>query len=282
MDRWDDLRYLVAVHKTGTMSGAAKLLGANVGTVSRRIERLGEELGVPPFVKTPQGWTSNPEMATLIEAAITFENQIKSALSTVGDKAEQQPVHLRINCPPVVSGLLLFPRLGELRRAMPQVRITLSQSILINTLGDHDMIITPQRPDKGRLLTRGVGKLDVALYGPAQGPTPSDWVGLSEDHDDNPAMQMAFARFGRPPMLRVDNLSLVADALRQSGLAGTVPVMVGEQMPGLRRLDPEQPPAGLSIWLCYHESRRGDRILGAVMDWVLDCFAANRRIQAGN
>ena len=52
MNNWDDLRFLVALSKTGTMTAAAKSLGTNTATVSRRIERLSETLGMPAFIKT--------------------------------------------------------------------------------------------------------------------------------------------------------------------------------------------------------------------------------------
>ena len=55
MNNWDDLRFLVALSKTGTMTAAAKSLGTNTATVSRRIERLSETLGMPAFIKTGEG-----------------------------------------------------------------------------------------------------------------------------------------------------------------------------------------------------------------------------------
>ena len=50
MKNWDDLRYLIAVHKTGSMSAAARLLDTNPATVSRRLARLGETLGCDLFI----------------------------------------------------------------------------------------------------------------------------------------------------------------------------------------------------------------------------------------
>ncbi|MGR3758148.1 MAG: LysR family transcriptional regulator [Tranquillimonas sp.] len=278
MDRWDDLRYLVAVHKTGTMSGAARLLGANVGTVSRRIERLGEILGASPFVKTPQGWTSNPDMLPLIEAAITFENEIKSAMSSGQAGLGGGPVRLRLSCPPLVSTLMLFPHLCELRQRVPNVHLSIAHSIQSSsaTLGDNDMIITPQRPDRGRLLTRGVGKIDVALYRFRGADETGGWIGLNEDLDGSQPMRLGYAHFGREPVLRVDNLSLVAEAMRASRLPGVLPVLLGDAAPELERIDPATPPEEIALWLCYHETRRGDRTLAAVMDWVLACFSSSR------
>ena len=40
METWDDLRILLAVHRSGTLSAAARELGVNQSTVSRRVARL--------------------------------------------------------------------------------------------------------------------------------------------------------------------------------------------------------------------------------------------------
>ena len=34
---WDDLRLLLAVHRSGSLSGAARILGVNQSTISRRL-----------------------------------------------------------------------------------------------------------------------------------------------------------------------------------------------------------------------------------------------------
>src|SRR5579883_1925560 len=41
---WDDARYFLAIHRTGTLSAAARRLGVNQSTVGRRLEVLEEQL----------------------------------------------------------------------------------------------------------------------------------------------------------------------------------------------------------------------------------------------
>ena len=43
--KWDDLKIVLAVSRSGTMSGAAKLLNVQHSTVSRRIKALEKKLG---------------------------------------------------------------------------------------------------------------------------------------------------------------------------------------------------------------------------------------------
>ena len=55
---WDDLRFLLAVARAGTLSGAARSLGVNHTTVSRRIQALEEHVGVRLFERLSSGWAT--------------------------------------------------------------------------------------------------------------------------------------------------------------------------------------------------------------------------------
>ena len=48
---WNDLKYMIAVHREGTLSAASKALNVNQTTVSRRLQSLESELNNPPYFK---------------------------------------------------------------------------------------------------------------------------------------------------------------------------------------------------------------------------------------
>src|SRR5438046_7714429 len=54
---WNDLRYLLAVHRGGSLAGAAKTLGVTKATASRRLAALEEALGTELVLRTPDGLT---------------------------------------------------------------------------------------------------------------------------------------------------------------------------------------------------------------------------------
>lgn len=57
MQNWDDLKYCLALDEFRTMTAAAKALGTNTATVSRRIERLTEEpASLCLLAKIASGW----------------------------------------------------------------------------------------------------------------------------------------------------------------------------------------------------------------------------------
>ena len=275
MERWDDLRYLVAVQKTGTMSGAARLLGANVGTVSRRIERLGTDLGVQPFLKTPDGWQPNPLLGGLIEAATDFENRISVELNRRNDRHLSGSISLRMGCPPLVSILFLLPGLPELRRSAPEIQLTLTQNMFNSTLGENDVIITSQLPERGRLMTRKIGSIRFGLYRPSQHPCRGEWISLLPEFEHTVPARMGNDYYQRPPVIRLENYYYIAEAMQATGLGGPLPERLAEKVGQFTRIESgntalEREP--VNLWLCYHETRRGDPAIEAVTTWVTDCL----------
>ncbi|MCA0045021.1 LysR family transcriptional regulator [Celeribacter litoreus] len=76
---WDDFRYVLAVARSGSVSGAARELGVNHATVLRRVSAIEEYLGVELFQKSVRGYEIAPEKIRLIEAA----REVEAAVSAV-------------------------------------------------------------------------------------------------------------------------------------------------------------------------------------------------------
>jgi len=54
--QWDDLRYVLALHRSGTLVGAGRLLDVNTSTVGRRIQALERDLGTRLFDRMAGGY----------------------------------------------------------------------------------------------------------------------------------------------------------------------------------------------------------------------------------
>ena len=73
---WDDLRFLLAVARTGTLSGAARRLGVNHTTVSRRIRALEERVGVRLFERLSSGWATTEAGEDMLASARRVEEEM--------------------------------------------------------------------------------------------------------------------------------------------------------------------------------------------------------------
>jgi DNA-binding transcriptional LysR family regulator len=273
VENWDDLRYLMAVHKTGSMSAAARLLSTNPATVSRRLARLSEALGYELFHKTPDGWVASEAIGPLLESVTSFEGEIESFLNANESTAGQLSGAISIGMPGSLAIGVLYPKMGRLVTEHPGIRISLHAQTYRDTLGENDLIISPLRPQQGRLIVRPIGTVHSNIYCFEDSPRDGAWIGLLRNHDPYEPMQRAMSLMGgHPPSMRVETLHDVSEAIRKTRLPGLTLRMDAMTEPGLTLYDKNSPDLETPLYLCYHETRRRDPLLQAVIDWATDAF----------
>ncbi|SFE21699.1 LysR family transcriptional regulator [Roseivivax sediminis] len=274
MDNWDDLRFLVALSKAGTMTAAAKHLGTNTATVSRRIERLSEQLGTPAFIKTTDGWRPSDAVVRLIEVAQAFDGTLQSVLNDETARHSNEPVKISIGSIPIVTSQVLIPGLQRHGSMLDGVSITFTDRVFREGLGENDLVVMYGQPDSGRIVTRKAGQLSFRLYQQKDVAISDSWAGLGEAHDAYPPMQQGFARFARAPKIRVDSFIALFSLMKMTGLPGPLPDVLAAQDPAFvpLELEPTHAPFQADFWLMFHETRRSDPAMRTVVEWIATCF----------
>lgn len=269
MVHWDDFRFILALHRYGTMTAAAASLRTNVATVSRRIERAGEQLGSPLFQKEGGSWAVTTAGRAFITVAEEFEANLLREENNLGAECEDQVTTINIAAPPVIVSTVLLPALQELVREQPKVDVILTNRTSGRGLGDADVLLRWGAPASSRLIARRIGTMSFGAYRKSTS-TSKDWAALTAEHDGSPISQLGFTLFGRPPRLRAGIFDHKVMAMRETGLAGIVPDAIRKREPWLEPL-PEHAATrtNMDIWCAYHGSRRGDATLQRVISWVI-------------
>jgi DNA-binding transcriptional LysR family regulator len=70
---WDLLRFFVALHRSGSMTAAARALGVDQTTVGRRIATLEERVGTQLFRRTLSGHVPTAAADEILETALRAE-----------------------------------------------------------------------------------------------------------------------------------------------------------------------------------------------------------------
>lgn len=73
---WDDLRYVLAIHREKTLSGAAATLGVTRTTVGRRLRDAEARLGVRLFDRSGEGFVATTAGDELAVSALRVEEEI--------------------------------------------------------------------------------------------------------------------------------------------------------------------------------------------------------------
>ena len=75
---WNNLRFLLAVVREGSLRAAARRLGVDQSTLSRRIASLERNLGTRLFDRLPSGLAPTPAGARIMDAAKRIEEEVSA------------------------------------------------------------------------------------------------------------------------------------------------------------------------------------------------------------
>jgi DNA-binding transcriptional LysR family regulator len=151
---WDHLRVFLAVARAGQVSAAARRLGLNHGTVSRRLDALEADLGTLLFERRPTGTTITQAGERLLPAAERVESEVVNATASLSVEAGRVSGTVRIGAPDGLGNLFLAAELGRLCEDHPDLVVELVPLPQVFSLSrrEADLAITLDSPAEGRLM----------------------------------------------------------------------------------------------------------------------------------
>lgn len=252
-DNWDDLRFVLAVAETGSVSAASRALGVNHATVLRRVAAFEEHHGLAVFDRTPLGYAVPRERAHLIEAAREAEAaHLAVARIAAGARAPLAGA-VRVTSTDSFCQVILPPILARLRAEAPDLRIDLLCSNAHADLSriEAEIAVRPASALPDDLTGEAVADLGFAVYAPASAPETSGWLGLS-----GPLARSRAADYMREAAAG-EALAGAADSflvLREMAAAGQgramLPCVLGEGDARLVRTGTEA--VSVPIWVASH------------------------------
>ncbi|NNJ75704.1 MAG: LysR family transcriptional regulator, partial [Anderseniella sp.] len=116
MNNWDDIRFFLAVARSGSVRGAASLLDVTHSTVLRRMSQLEAEVGARLFDKLPTGYTLTGAGDEILELAGSMESLSSQLKSRVFARDQSLSGSLSVAIPPSLATNLLMPDFAEFSR----------------------------------------------------------------------------------------------------------------------------------------------------------------------
>ncbi len=276
---WNDLKYVLAVFRTGTLAGAARSLGVNETTVARRIARADERIGTRLFDRTAGQLRPTTEGFAVIEGAERVEREIQAAVSTVSGRDARVAGTVRITAVPLIVNRILVPALRPLLDMHPDLRIELiaEPRDLSLTKRQADIAIRLARPGKELgVLTRRLGDLAYAVYGPAGTPVDAlPWITYEDGMAHLPQNRWMAERRGETAApIGTNDAETIIESVRAGLGKSLLPIVVGEREPDLARLDSGEVPLSREIWIMFHPDLRGLKRIETTMNWLEETIAS--------
>lgn len=279
---WENLKYLLALDRAGSLSGAAERLTVDATTVSRRIAALQRESGAQLIERAGTGGvmlTEAGHRAVLqAEAMETGVSRLQADL-TGAELAEEGIV--RVSSVPVVNTRLLLPKVRGFAQAHPGIELHLASETrnVSLTRREADMAVRLGRPEDGgqAVKARRIAVLDHAVYGPAGADRAVlPWIFYHETMRFLPqARWMAeYLRGGDAPVasIRPSDLEGVVEAIAAGLGRSVVPRVIGDQDSRLERLSGPAPDLRREVWLLQHVDQSGLARMRAVSKWIEAVF----------
>jgi DNA-binding transcriptional LysR family regulator len=168
MEDWNDLRLVLAVHRTGTLAGAAQVLGVDHSTAFRRLKAVEGRIGVRLFERLPGGAYEATEAGARTAAAAERMEDEALALDRAIAGVDHRPAgRLRVTCSETMAHARLTAHLAAFRRTCPGivVELAIENRVLSLTRREADVALRPIRPREGDLWGRRLAGVAWAVYG---------------------------------------------------------------------------------------------------------------------
>lgn len=164
---WNDLKYLLAVHRRGSLAAAAKELGVTKATMSRRLAALETAVGTRLFERKPSGVVlthAGQEAVTAAEGMEQLSTALDGRLSSVSDAKPRGTV--RLTAPQWIAARFIIPYLPELRERYPDLEVQLlgSNRLLNLAQREADIALRNVVPSQQSLTVRKVITLGGCVY----------------------------------------------------------------------------------------------------------------------
>lgn len=283
---WTLLRSFLAVVEGGSLSTAAKNIGATQPTLSRHIRELETALGVILFTRSAQGLDPTNVALGLVEDARAMGAAAEALNLKAQGRSQQLQGTVRITASVIVANLMLPPMLAALRQAEPSIQIEIVASDTNQNLlrRDADIAIRMADPTQNALIARKLGDTPLGLFGTRAYFDRRGRISSKEDlrHHDligldrSDFLVRGFATYGigltrEEFALRTDDGMLGWNLL----LAGAG-VGVGQLVLAKRHEELEQVGciklSALPVWLVMSEEVRSNARIRRVADFLSDAI----------
>jgi DNA-binding transcriptional LysR family regulator len=290
--RWDEMRLLLALFRSGSLKAAAAALGVNISTVSRRLDSLEDGIDQHLFDRTPEGTRPTAAAELLLPFAEQMEQAALGATQALeGLEAEPEGV-VRVTAPPGVADHFLAPSIVDLVKRYPRLRVEIIASIGYADLTrrEADIALRSIRPASGDLVATRLG---TAAYAVAASPKlakkigrlrrleDASWITYGDDLGHLAEVKWVTDQVPEESIvLRATSITAQLEAVRSGlgvrlevrpflGLTGITEVPLA---PPLRKSLHEMPEG--TLWLVGHRALRNVPRIAAVWEFLQQRFRA--------
>lgn len=288
---WEHLRAVLAVSRTGTLSGAAKMLDVQHSTIGRHLEELEAAVGTRIVERGPSGVALTAAGERFLQAAEATENEVLLAQEQVGGRDFLTGGSVRFGVPEGLGAFFIAPKIPQLIEMYPRLTLQLvPMPRLFNlTKREADLAIVLAQPRLGKLASRKLADYELGLYASAGYLQQANPIRRREDLRKHrfinyidelivtPELDyLVEATGGAAAIFQSSSIVAQMNAARAGGGLVVLPHFLARQFPDLDPVLADQVQLTRSWWIAVHETQRNVARVRIVMDYIVEIFRSNR------
>lgn len=286
MDNWDDLKFVLAIAKAGSVTKASRSLGVTHSTVSRRLTALEDRMGTRLFDRLPEGFTPTVAGEEAVEAARRMEMEVVSLDTRITARDAELEGPLRVTAAQLIFQAQLAEIVARFKDRHPQIDVTMNAANEILSLHRREADIAVRVTDKP----------DESLFGRlATGQNRCFYVSRDFARTYQEACRdslttakvpfVAFKWWGDrvPKELRerypngevatvTDDMITMHAAVKAGMGIGRLPCFLGDPDPDLMRLPGVEPTRYFDIWILTHPDLKNVARIRTFLRFAADAF----------
>lgn len=268
---WSFVHVFLAVAEEGSLSAAARALGASQPTVGRQIRAMEEQLGAELFHRQERGFTLTALGLALLPSAHAMRDAAHEFQLRAAGGTEALAGTVRIASSIAVALFHLPAIIAELRVEQPHVGVELVPSDETSNLHfrEADIAIRMYRPTQLDLVTQYLGEISLGAF-------------VSREYAERRGIPRCAEELVNHEVIGMDRNQRIVDGFRDSGLMvdrewfkvrtddqaaywalvragcgiGFAHAVVGRRDPALVEIPMDLALPKLKIWLTAHEAIR--------------------------
>jgi molybdate transport repressor ModE-like protein len=276
---WDDMGLFLAVARTGSISGAARQLGVQHSTVSRRLRSLEEKLGARLIERKQTGYELTVAGENIKQSALRIEREMLGVDEALLGKDASLVGPLRVTAINNMASSVLMPMFARFSNEHPQVDLHIIVSNMDASLAQREADIAIRLTNSPTDTLIGNRMLTAAstIYGSReylkeikQQAAEPRWIGVNccVFHKTWTRQYCSHQSHN----FYSDDTLLTLSAIKEGLGVSYLPCFLGDADPMLERYCEPDPQHDLGLWILLHpDLKRTARVL-AFRDHMIQCI----------
>ena len=291
---WGDFKLLLALSRGGSVAGAARLLGVDSSTISRRLAAMEHAVGACLVLRGGRDFSFTAEGKRAVSAAAAMETIVVSAVTDIHAAKTDIDGIVRISSVPSLVRLLMpFPAIASAKHPKLSIELNAATRVIDLAKGEADIAIRMIQPTEIDLIAKRAFEFQTAVYA---SKSYAEKHGLPETFEDlrqHRLVQYVESMLHLPwfrwienyanknaPATRVDGTEMAFSLVSSGAGIGVLSCYSGDFSPDLVRVFPEAVDNTVG-WIVYHETARNSARIRAVVEILTEFFGERKDLLSG-